>query len=146
MRIYTIGFSKKTASQFFNLLIKNGVERVIDVRLNPGGQLAGFTKIDDIPFFLANIAKCDYYHLDVLAPTKDILSEYRSDNNWPRLVDRFETLMEQRQVPNCLDRQLFEDKVCCLLCSEATPEKCHRRLVAERLAKNWPGTEIIHLV
>jgi hypothetical protein len=81
-----------------------------------------------------------------LAPTNDILTDYRKDHKWDRYVQRFEALMDERNVPSALDKALFTETPSCLLCSEATPEQCHRRLVAERLAKNWPELEVVHLV
>jgi hypothetical protein len=84
--------------------------------------------------------------VDWLAPTDDILSDYRKDHDWSRYVHRFEALMDERHVTERLDRALFEGTACCLLCSEAAPEQCHRRLVAERLARHWQGTEVVHLV
>ncbi|HEX9986897.1 MAG TPA: DUF488 domain-containing protein [Chloroflexia bacterium] len=146
MKLYTIGFTKKSAERFFTLLKEHGVERIVDIRVHPGGQLAGFAKQDDLAYFLDRLVGCDYHHLPVLAPADDILSDYRKDHNWDRYVKRFEALMDERDVPGSLDRTLFEERTCCLLCSEATPEKCHRRLVAERLAQAWPGVEVAHIV
>lgn len=146
MKLYTIGFTKKTAEQFFTLIKQHRVERLLDIRLHPGGQLAGFAKQDDLAYFLNKLAGCDYLHMPNLAPSDDVLSTYRKDHNWPRYVERFEALMDERGIPDALDRSIFDEKACCLLCSEATPEKCHRRLVAERLAKRWPNVEIVHLV
>ena len=80
-----------------------------------------------------------------LAPTKEILSDYRSDGDWPRYVARFEELMDQRLISEILDQATFNDRSSCLLCSEAEPTQCHRRLVAERLAAHWPEVEIMHL-
>ena len=146
MRLYTIGFTKKPAEQFFTLLKEQQVERLVDIRLNPTGQLSGFAKQQDLQYFLCQLARCDYSHLPDLAPTDDILSAYRKDHRWTTYVQRFEALMDERNVPQSLDRSLFEAQACCLLCSEATPDQCHRRLVAERLARHWHGTEIIHLI
>lgn len=145
MKIYTIGFTKKTAKQFFDLLKKNDIECLVDIRLHPDGQLAGFTKKEDLRYFLKELIGCDYRHIERLAPTDEILKVYRSDNNWNKYERSFLTLMHERGIPETLDQTLFEDKVCCLLCSEPTPEKCHRRLVAELLAKSWENVEIIHL-
>lgn len=146
MRIYTIGFTQKSAEEFFGLLRDHGVRRLIDIRLRPDGQLSAFARKEDLPYFLRELADaCEYVHLPELAPTKDILKDYRNDGDWPRYVERFEQLMDERGIPVTLNRALFESADCCLLCSEATPEQCHRRLVAERLAAQWPDVEIIHL-
>ncbi len=146
MKLYTIGFTQKRAEEFFTRLRENGVQRLVDIRVNPHGQLSGFAKQEDLPYFLRELAEgCRYIHLPVLAPTKEILKDYRSDSDWARYAARFEVLMDERNIPDALDRAGFESATCCLLCSEATPEQCHRRLVAERLAARWPNVEIIHL-
>lgn len=146
MKLYTIGFTQKTAEEFFELLRTNGVRRLVDIRVNPGGQLSGFAKQEDLPYFLRELADgCEYIHAPLLAPTKEILKDYRADHDWPRYVFRFERLMDERNIPGALNAAEFDAAPSCLLCSEATPEQCHRRLVAERLAACWPDVEIIHL-
>jgi uncharacterized protein (DUF488 family) len=145
MKIYTIGFTQKSAQQFFDILANNGVQCLVDIRLRPDGQLAGFTKKEDLRFFLDRLIGCDYCHMPRMAPEDEILKAYRADHNWLMYEKAFEVLMEVRCIPESLDKTLFEEKTCCLLCSEPTPEKCHRRLVAERLARFWNDVEIIHL-
>ena len=146
MKLYTIGFTQKRAETFFELLRRNRIRRLVDIRVSPDGQLSGFARRDDLPYFLDRLANgCVYVHLPELAPTKEILKDYRADGDWERYVLRFETLMDERGIPEVLQREDFEAQASCLLCSEATPEQCHRRLVAERLAAHWPDVEIIHL-
>lgn len=146
MKLYTIGFTQKPAERFFALLRDNGVQRLVDIRVHPGGQLSGFAKQDDLRYFLRVLAGCDYIHLPQLAPTDEILSNYRKDKKWPLYVERFEALMDERGIPQSLDLAAFEQVANCLLCSEHTPDKCHRRLVAERIAGYVPGIEIVHLI
>jgi uncharacterized protein (DUF488 family) len=146
MKLFTIGFTQKSAEQFFSLLSQAGVRRVVDIRLRPSGQLAGFARKEDLPYFLKHLAKgCEYIHLPELAPTKDILDGYRGGGAWVDYERQFQALLDERNVPDNLDRESFERLPSCLLCSEATPEQCHRRLVAERIQARWPGVEIIHL-
>jgi uncharacterized protein (DUF488 family) len=145
VRLFTIGFTEKGAAEFFGLLKSNGIELLVDTRLRPDGQLSGFAKKGDLPFFLRELAGCDYSHLPILSPEDDLLKDYRQDKNWDRYVERFERLMDDRGIPETLDRALFHERVCCLLCSEASPAKCHRRLVAERMAAAWGNVEIVHL-
>jgi uncharacterized protein (DUF488 family) len=144
--ISTIGFTQKPAERFFGLLREAGVQRLLDIRLNPGGQLAGFAKQGDLAYFLNALIDCDYRHVPALAPTADILGDYRADHDWRRYVTRFEALMDERNVPAILDRAELAATPSCLLCSEATPERCHRRLVAERIVRAWPEFAIVHLV
>ena len=146
MKLYTIGFTQKSARGFFVRLRDHGVQRVVDIRLKPHGQLSGFAKQEDLPYFLHELAAgCQYVHMPILAPIKEILKDYRADSDWPRYAVRFEALMDERGIPQTIERAEFEALTSCLLCSEATPEQCHRRLVAERLAAHWPDVEIIHL-
>jgi len=146
MRIYTIGFTQKRAEDFFSLLRQNGVQRVVDIRLNPNGQLSGFAKQEDLPYLLSQLAEgCQYVHVPELAPTKEILDDYRADKDWSRYVARFEALMDARGIPQTLKREDFDAATICLLCSEPAPERCHRRLIAERLAAHWPDVEVTHL-
>jgi uncharacterized protein (DUF488 family) len=145
VKLYTIGFTQKSAERFFGLLAEHGVEQVIDIRLKPGGQLSGFAKQDDLAWFLERLNGAGYLHLPQLAPSAEIRDAYRQDHDWNGYVPRFEALMDARGIPEVLDRALFAERVSCLLCSEPTPERCHRRLVAERLARVWPEVEIVHL-
>lgn len=144
MRLYTIGFTQKRAEDFFSLLRDHGVRRLIDIRQYPGGQLSGFAKQDDLPYFLNHLAGgCEYLYMPELAPTKQMLADYRKRPDWPAYETRFEALMDERRIPHTLNPTEFDEA--CLLCSEATPEQCHRRLVAERIAAHWPDVQIIHL-
>ena len=68
MKLFTIGFTRKSAQKFFGLLSSSGVERVVDVRLNNVSQLAGFAKRDDLEYFLRRVCGIDYVHLPALAP------------------------------------------------------------------------------
>jgi uncharacterized protein (DUF488 family) len=145
MRLLTIGFTQKTAERFFTLLRDHGVQRVIDIRLRPDGQLAGFAKQQDLAYFLQQLADCDYMHMPILAPTDEIMSAFRADHDWQKYVEGFGALLDERGIPQALDRALFSKKTSCLLCSEATATQCHRRLVAERLAKHWPDVSITHI-
>ena len=144
MRVYTIGFTKKSASEFFELLQESGAERVVDVRLNNVSQLAGFAKKNDLEYFLREICKMDYVHLPDLAPTKEMLDAYRSDHrDWQTYERQFIELMDDRRIAKKSIKRIIANA--CLLCSEDTPEHCHRRLVAEYLHRHWGNVEIVHL-
>lgn len=145
MILYTIGFTRKSAQRFFALLEGAEVQRLVDIRLNPSGQLSGFAKQDDLAFFLDRLAGIDYRHVPELAPTDAILTGYRADKDWAAYERRFAALMDERRIPDTLDRALFDPGPVCLLCSEDGPERCHRRLVAERIAASWGDVDIRHL-
>lgn len=144
MKIFTIGFTKKNAEQFFNRLKQPGLVRLVDIRLNNVSQLAGFTKKDDLRYFLKELCNIDYVHLPELAPSKDILDEYKKNGGaWGVYEQKFMALLAARKVDETVSRDLIDGG--CLLCSEATPEHCHRRLVAEYLASKWDKVQIQHL-
>lgn len=144
MKLFTIGFTKKSAESFFTSLKNAGVRRVLDVRLNNVSQLAGFTKRDDLRYFTRAICGIDYVHVPVLAPTKDILDKYKKHKgDWGLYEREFLDLMRSRRVENEVSRELVDGG--CLLCSEEKPHQCHRRLVAEYLDERWGGVEIEHL-
>lgn len=142
MKVYTIGFTKKSLEEFIALLKKNEIQKIVDIRLNPSSQLSGFAKAEDLQYTLKR-ESISYEHVKELAPNEIILKKYRDDKNWESYEKRFKELMEQRNAKEILKRLVKEGKVICLLCSEAKPDKCHRRLVAELLKED--KIEIIHL-
>jgi len=142
MRIYTIGFTKKSLEEFINLLKKNGVQKVIDIRLNPSSQLSGFAIQRDLEYTLKREG-IGYEHVLDLAPDENILKKYRENKNWEDYEKSFKELMKRRNAKEILKRLLSEGKTLCLLCSEKKADKCHRRLVAELLKEE--GVEIVHL-
>lgn len=145
MEVYTIGFTKRTAADFFGTLRRAGVKRLLDVRLNNSSQLAGFTKKEDLPFFLKEICGAEYIHEPLLAPTQDVLDDYKKrKGSWQDYERRFLQLMEQRRIEEKIDRRLFEAPTA-LLCSEATAQHCHRRLVIEYLSNKWGDIKAVHL-
>jgi uncharacterized protein (DUF488 family) len=145
MKIFTIGFTKKSAEAFFTKLQGAGVARLVDIRLNNVSQLAGFTKRDDLRYFVRAICGIAYVHLPELAPTQEIMDEYKKNNgDWSVFEDSFIGLMAERQVEKKVKRELLDGG--CLLCSEDKPAHCHRRLVAEYLKKKWGDVEIEHIL
>ena len=147
MILYTIGFGKKNAETFFNLLRYHQVELLVDVRLNNRSQLAGFTKDGDIQFFLKELCGIQYTHAIDLAPTKELLSGYQAKQiSWSEYVEIFSKLMENRGSCKRFANEYRAYERICLLCSEPTPEKCHRRLVAEMVSgENPDAVQIVHL-
>src|SRR5579859_6481430 len=145
IRLFTIGFTKKSAERFFTLLKEAKVRRVLDVRLNSRSHLAGFSKATDLEYFLGAIAGMEYSQVPELAPTQVLLDSYKKQNgSWSHYEERFLALLRSRGVEHSLDRSVFD--MACLLCSEHQPEHCHRRLVAEYLKEKWGDIEIQHLV
>lgn len=146
IQLFTIGFTEKTAEYFFRLLKDHQVNVVVDIRLSPEGQLSGFAKKRDLPYFLSHLAQSDYIHQLAMAPTKTILDAYRQSKSWEQYEIEFKDLLEARNLIQQLAREWWQTHRACLLCSEHLPDHCHRRVVAEYLQYHWGETEIHHLI
>jgi uncharacterized protein (DUF488 family) len=143
--IWTIGFTKRTAEDFFETLRGAEIQRLLDIRLNNSSQLAGFTKKEDLKYFLREICQADYQHEPTLAPTDELLRTYKKEHgSWDVYEAGFLDLMRSRRIDAALDPGSF-DRRTVLLCSEFEPDHCHRRLVAEYLARHWANVQVIHL-
>lgn len=144
MKVFTIGFTKSSAEDFFGRLAASGAQRVVDVRLNNTSQLAAFAKRDDLAYFLRTICAMEYVHVPVLCPTQDIIDEYRKGGGgWDRFAERYLDLLAEREAERHVDPAVLDRG--CLLCSEHEPDHCHRRLAVEYLHGKWGDLEITHL-
>jgi uncharacterized protein (DUF488 family) len=156
VKIFTIGSNEKTAEEFFTLLKDAGVRRVVDVRLNNNSTLLGFTRQAHLPYLLSEVARIKYEHMPDLAPDDDILADWKLNTKakeagkkpitWAEYKTRFARLIRKRKIETLVKPADLHHA--CLLCSEPTPEKCHRRIIAEYLHRRWAGRvkiEIVHL-
>lgn len=144
VKLFTIGFTKKTAEEFFTRLIRAGVKRLIDIRLNNVSQLAGFAKRDDLRYFLRVISGIDYFHRPDLAPTQEILDAFKKDKKgWAVYEKNFLALLSSRKIESQMTPEFLH--AACLLCSEEKSDQCHRRLVAEYLNEKWGNIKVHHL-
>ena len=145
--LYTIGFTKKNAKKFFELLKNARVKKLIDIRINNSSQLAGFAKGSDLEFFMKEICNAGYEHITDLAPTKELLKDYQEKNiDWNGYTIVFKDILQKRKIADRYNVEVFDQ--CCFLCTEDTPEKCHRRLVAEFFKTKNPDKDIriVHLM
>ncbi|GBU20296.1 hypothetical protein R80B4_00172 [Fibrobacteres bacterium R8-0-B4] len=150
MNLYTIGFTKKSARQFFEILKANHIDLLLDVRLNNKSQLAGFTKGEDLSYFLSEICGASYIYGADFAPTKDILDTYKDKAiSWGDYEKKYLEIIQERDSRNQICCKFVETyaqyKSIVLLCSEPTSEKCHRRLAAEAIIKANPDVCLKHL-
>jgi len=146
MNLYTIGFTQKSAQQFFELIKANGIELLIDIRLNNSSQLAGFSKGNDLQYFLKKLCNCNYEHALEFAPTEEILSAYKKKEiKWDTYVKAYTELIKGRNVLGVFDEKYSKYKSICLLCSEPTHEKCHRGVLANMIIHAFPQTIVEHL-
>jgi len=144
MRIYTIGFTKKSAQEFFDTLRRNNIKQIVDIRLSNTSQLAGFTKRDDLQYFLRALCGIDYYHFELLAPTKEIKDKFAEGKNWDVYAREYIELLDSRSVLDKLDKSSLGRETC-FLCSETVPDHCHRRLLTQYLEEHWGDIEVSHL-
>jgi uncharacterized protein (DUF488 family) len=144
-KVYTIGFQRKSLSEFITLLRQAGVDALIDIRLRNTSHLSGYTKRDDLDFLLTEGFGIAYEHHPELAPTAEIFDTYREDKDWSAYEERFQPLLVERQAENVGREILTRYQTICLLCSEPTADHCHRRLVAEYWADKIPELSIDHL-
>jgi uncharacterized protein (DUF488 family) len=144
-RVATIGFTQSSAEHFFTRLAKAGVKKVIDVRLHNTSQLAGFAKADDLAWFLKTLGRIAYEHAPLLAPSEALFGAYKKEKgDWAVFEQRFLALMAERRIETALDPAQLDGA--CLLCSEASPHHCHRRLALDYLNQRWKGAlEVQHL-
>ena len=144
IKIYTIGFTKKSAEDFFGKIRRFGVRSLIDIRLNNVSQLAGFTKRDDLMYFLRQICNCGYRHEPLLAPTHEILDAYKKGKiDWEEYESRFNSLINSRKIEGMFQPGELDQS--CFLCSESKPDRCHRRLVTEYLKSKIDNIVVLHL-
>lgn len=145
MHVYTIGFARKSLQQFLALLEDAGVTKLVDARLRPSSQLSGFAKRDDLAFLLPTFAGIEYEHEPRLAPTPAIFGALRQSKDWARFEVEFKALAAERGTSAILADAAADHERIALLCSEAQPDRCHRRLIAEAFAADHPAAEVVHL-
>ncbi len=144
IKLFTIGFTQKSAEEFFAILMEAGVKKIVDIRLNNVSQLAGFAKREDLRYFLKSIAGIDYVHLPQFAPTQEMLDDLKKNKGtWTGFQTVFHELMRERRVEQTVSRSELGHG--CLLCSEAKPDECHRKLVADYLREKWGDLSVSHL-
>ena len=145
-KIFTIGFTKMTAEEFFTCLERNHVKKVVDVRLFNRSQLLGFSKYPDIEYFLRNLSNIDYFQDLQFAPSEMVLDSYKKKYiDWQGYEEAFAAQMNVHDIDEYILKNYAGEEDYCLLCTEVSPENCHRRLVAEKIREVLGDVEIIHL-
>lgn len=144
--LYTIGFTKKSAEQFFELLKENKVKKLVDVRISNSSQLAGFAKGKDLAYFIKQICGIPYEHITDFAPSKELLDKWhKQEVSWAEYETIYTSMLKERDILRRYGIKQFDST--CFLCSEDTPEQCHRRLLAEYLKKHsTEEVKIVHLI
>jgi len=142
--LFTIGYTKKSAEKFFGIISENKIEIVADVRLYNSTQLAGFSKSWDLKYFLKQICNCSYIEMQEFAPTRSLFDNYKKGYiKWHEYERVYNEFLNTRANLDFFGA--FQNKRICLLCAEDTPECCHRRLLAEKIAITYDNVTIVHL-
>jgi len=145
MEVYTAGFTKWLAKDFFNLLENLKINKLIDIRLRPNSQLSGFTRGVNFSYFLENLSNVKYEHQIKLAPTKELLNKRRNEGlNWQDFESEYVKLLDKDILNYCLNE--ISNQNILFLCSETEPQFCHRRILTDKLCSFNPNLEIVHLV
>ena len=144
LTLFTIGFTKRTAEDFFETLRRHGIRRIVDVRLRNTSVLSGFTRKEDLRYLARTLLEAEYVHEPALAPTEEIRKAYQESKDWGQYTRDFGEVLRARGRPEWLTAEALRDPTV-LLCSEVSAETCHRRLVAEYLAEQIVGLTIVHL-
>jgi uncharacterized protein (DUF488 family) len=144
--LYTIGFTQLPLAEFVGLLRGAAVDALVDIRLRNTSQLAGWAKRDDLAFLLREGFGIAYEHVEPFAPTDELLDGYRATRDWDSYAAAYRALLAERDAAVTGRALLERYRAPCLLCSEATPDHCHRRLLAEYLAEQLGGIVIAHLL
>jgi uncharacterized protein (DUF488 family) len=144
IQLFTIGFTRKSAERFFHLLKEGGVQKIVDTRIHATSQLAGFAKQQDLAFFAKSVGNMSYEYREDCAPTKELLAKYHNNQiSWAEYSVEYLNLLDMRQIVQKMPPETLHQH--CLLCSEHTPEQCHRRLLAEYFQAVRKDVQIIHL-
>lgn len=141
IKLFNIGFTQKTAKEFFGIIKANKIDCLVDVRLNPNGQLSRFAFEKDLPYFLSELCNgCAYKHRIDLAPTKELLKEVRDKDcamskNYKLFELAYRKQLEMKSKISNFVKEFDKYQNVVLLCSEPTNEKCHRRVLSDMLIK-----------
>lgn len=147
MTIYTIGFTKKTAKEFFEIIRKNDIQTMIDVRLNNKSQLAGFAKGNDLAYFLQELCDVNYFYEAQFAPSKELLDKWHKQSiSWDEYTVTYNDFLKSRKAERIFEVRYKNAGNVCFLCAEPTPENCHRRLLAEYLQENCTEANIERII
>jgi len=144
IQLFTIGFTGKSAEDFFGKIKQANVKKIIDTRLWATSQLAAFARKKDLPFFLKQLCDVAYEYSEICAPTQDILKAYKEEKiTWAEYECEYKALINTRDLEEHFRPQDMEGA--CLLCACKDESKCHRRLLAEFFQEKWPNVQVTHL-
>jgi uncharacterized protein (DUF488 family) len=146
LEIYTSGTSGITAERFFLRLRELKATSVIDTRIHPSSQLSGYSKQESLKYFLKEILQIPYIYESQLCPIEQDFKLYKNKQMiWKTYQDKYYQLLINRNIKEKIDFSPWGDRPV-ILCSESSPDQCHRRLAAEFISSTLNlVSEIKHL-
>jgi uncharacterized protein (DUF488 family) len=144
--LYTIGHSTRTIDEFIALLREHGVELLVDVRRFPGSRRHPQFGSAALAASLA-AAGIAYAHAEALGGRRDSEAASASPNTaWRNPSFRaYADYMATAPFRAALDRLIAEGgaRTTAIMCAEAVPWRCHRRLITDALlARGIPVADI----
>jgi len=145
LTIFTIGHSTRPIDEFLELLLKNGVKQLIDIRTIPKSRRNPQFNTDALAASLC-AAGIEYVHMKDLGGLRHAKKD-SINLGWRNASFRgYADYMQTPEFSAALERaiQLAKAQPTALMCAEAVPWRCHRSLVADALlARGVPALEII---
>jgi hypothetical protein len=134
--LFTIGYEGLSVERYLNILIRNDVRILCDVRKNPLSRKFGFSKCN-LQKYLPNIG-IEYVHLPELGIASEKRSNLSSDDDYRNLFKKYKA-----SLPKCRDYleriyQLLQTKNrIAITCFEHEPLHCHRHVIRDYLKENY---------
>lgn len=142
LTLFTIGYEGLGIDAFVSLLIKNGVQIVVDIRELPLSRKPGFSK--KALAGAINRAGIEYVHMPTLGCPRPVRARYRQDGDWTRYTKNYLQYLTGKEsaIAELSERAQLSNAA--LLCYEANYEFCHRSLVANAV-RDYCGVSIQHI-
>ncbi|MCD4665444.1 MAG: DUF488 domain-containing protein [Bacteroidales bacterium] len=131
--LFTIGYEGKSLETYINILIRNNIKVLCDVRKNPISRKYGFSKKT-----LQNACEAvniKYFHLPELGIVSGKRKNLNTQEDYNLLFKEYEenVIPEQKKSLSVIEDLVKEYKRVSLTCYEASPEQCHRTRVANKI-------------
>ena len=132
--IYTAGYEGHMIDSFLNMLMFNGIMRIIDVRSYPVSRCYGFHK-STLSKLCAKLGIA-YVHFLKLGIKSKFRKNVHSVSGYRLLFNRYENEILKREFESIKQvSALMIEKPSVLMCLESDPNLCHRSILAKFISK-----------
>ena len=131
--VYTVGYEGRSIDGLLNVLMRQGIQRIVDVRRNPVARRYGFHK-SSLGRLCGNLS-IDYVHVPEVGIPSELRRELHGPSAYAKLFDRYERELLPK-APNAVQAiaELVVEKPTTLMCMEADPDMCHRTRLANSVS------------